>query len=64
MATGERCPCITGYEAGAGPDGKPKPIIENVFCGLELKIKANVVEDDVVHMEITLTVRNADRTKR
>jgi len=58
MATGEQRPCITGYEPGAGTGGKPKPIIENVFCGLELKIKANVTEGNAVHMDIHLTVRS------
>jgi len=58
MAIGEKCPCITGYEPGAGTGGKPKPIIENVFCGLELKIKANVIEGDAVHMDIRLTMRS------
>jgi type II secretory pathway component GspD/PulD (secretin) len=58
IAIGEDRPCITGYEPGAGGDKKPKPIIEYVFCGLELKIKANVVDSDAVHMDIDLTTRS------
>jgi type II secretory pathway component GspD/PulD (secretin)/beta-lactamase regulating signal transducer with metallopeptidase domain len=58
MATGEQRPCITGYEPGAGGDKKPKPIIKSVFCGLELKIKPNVVGSDAVHMDIHLSMRS------
>jgi type II secretory pathway component GspD/PulD (secretin)/beta-lactamase regulating signal transducer with metallopeptidase domain len=55
---GQDRPYIAGYEPGAGGDKKSKPIIENVFCGLELKIKANVVEGNAVHMDIYLTTRS------
>jgi len=58
IATGEERTCITGYEPAADGDKKPKPIIENVFCGLELKIEANVVEGNAVHMDIHLTTRS------
>jgi beta-lactamase regulating signal transducer with metallopeptidase domain len=58
MATGEQRPCITGYEEGADANGNPKPIINYVFCGLELKIKPNVVEPDAVHMDIHLSARS------
>ncbi len=58
IRTASEVPCITGYEPGAGADEQSKPIIKYVSCGLELKIKANVVEGNVVHMDIYLTTRS------
>jgi prepilin-type processing-associated H-X9-DG protein len=58
MRIGEDRPCIACYEPSVGGDEKSKPIIKHVFCGLELKIKAEVVNSDRVHMDIHLTTRS------
>ena len=58
IGIGENCPYIAGYEPGAGADEQSKPIIKYVSCGLELKIKANVVDSDAVHMDIHLATRS------
>jgi len=58
IGIGENWPYIAGYEPGAGADEQSKPIIEYVLCGLELKIKANVVDSDAVHMDIHLATRS------